>query len=300
MTNLQLRIALLSALAGLAGLALSVTAVAQSGNGRERQEPTFDVVSIRRSADQGVLGQLASSPDDLVLRRVLVNNLLQRAFPSSPYRIGLPDWAQSERYDVTAKSRPGASDDERAAMVRALLADRFKLLAHVEDREQLVYELVLARSDGHLGRNLQPTPIDCDAVLAEQRAAAEAARLAGRSSQVPPPNPDGPPQPCMLRFLYGRPGGDRIEGDGEMDTLAPLLASNTGREVLDKTGLSGFYRLELLFSRKAAVTPTLTPSPEDPPIIYTAVQEQLGLKLVSARVPRPTLVVDRLERPTPN
>jgi uncharacterized protein (TIGR03435 family) len=104
----------------------------------------------------------------------------------------------------------------------------------------------------------------------------------------------------MLRFLTGRPEGDRIEGDARMGSLAQLLASNARREVLDKTGLSGFYRLELLFSRNAALTPTFTPSPGDPPIIYTAVQEQLGLRLVSATVPRPTLVIDRLERPTPN
>ena len=295
MTELARRIAL----PALAGLALSVTAVAQSSNGGERQQPTFDVVSIRRSADQGPMGT-QSRPDGVVMTRVLVNSLLQQAFPSAPYRIGLPEWAQTERYDVTAKSRPGVSADERAAMVRALLADRFRLLAHVEDREQPVYELAVARSDGQLGRSLRPTPIDCDAFLAERRAAAEAARLAGRSPQVIPPSRDGPPQPCMLRFLYGRPEGDRIDGDGKMDGLAAILSSNTGREVLDRTGLSGFFRIELLFSRNASITPTFTPSPGDPPIIYTAVQEQLGLKLASASVPRPTVVVDRLERPTPN
>jgi uncharacterized protein (TIGR03435 family) len=295
MTKPQRRIAL----PALAGLALSVTAVAQSSNGGEKQEPTFDVVSIRRSGDQGPIGT-QSRPDGLVMTRVLVNSLLQQAFPSAPYRVGLPEWAQTERYDVTAKSRPGISADERAAMVRALLADRFKLLAHVEDREQPVYELVVARSDGKLAQNLRPTPMDCDAFQAEQRAAADAARAAGRSPQVTRPSLDGPPQPCMLRFLTGRPEGDRIDGDGKMDVLAPLLASNTGREVLDKTGLSGFFRLELLFSRKASINPTFNSSPGDPPSIYTAVQEQLGLKLVSVTVSRPTLVIDRLERPTPN
>jgi uncharacterized protein (TIGR03435 family) len=231
---------------------------------------------------------------------VLVTTLLLQAFPSASYRVGLPEWAQSERYDVTAKGRVGASDDERTAMIRALLADRFQLVAHIEDREQLVYELVLARSDRQFGQNLQRTPIDCDAMRAQQRAEAEATRLAGRAPQVTFPGRDGPPQPCMLRFLYGRPGGDRIEGDGTMASFVSMLAPNTGREVLDKTGLSGFYRFELLFSRQAALIATFVPSPGDPPIIYTAVQEQLGLKLESARVPRPALVVERLERPIPN
>jgi len=295
MTKPQRRIALIA----LAGLALSVTVVAQSSNSGEKQEPTFDVVSIRRSADDGPIGT-ESRPDGLVMTRVLVNRLLQQAFPSAPYRVGLPDWAQTERYDVTAKGRLGVSADERAAMVRALLADRFNLLAHVEDREQQVYELAVARADGKLGQHLQPTPIDCDAFQADRQAAADAARAAGRFPQVTPPNRDGPPLPCMLRFLTGRPEGDRIDGDGKMDALVPLLAANTGREVLDKTGLSGFFRLELVFSRSASLTPTLTPAPGDAPTIYSAVQEQLGLKLVSATVSRPTLVIDRLERPTPN
>ncbi len=91
-----------------------------------------------------------------------------------------------------------------------------------------------------------------------------------------------------------------MEGDGTMSGLASDLSLNTGREVVDKTGLSGFFRFTLVFDRKAGLNPTVSAPAGAAPVIFTAVQEQLGLRLVSSTTPRPTLIIESLERPTPN
>ena len=98
-------------------------------------------------------------------------------------------------------------------MLRAMLADRFKLVVHVEKREQPVYELLLARSDGRLGSGMQPSNVDCATKLEAQRVALEAAQAAG----TPPPRPEtpdlkAPPAPCTLRTLAAI---IRDRGDGQ-------------------------------------------------------------------------------------
>ena len=120
---------------------------------------------------------------------------------------GLPRWATSERYDVTTTSSlSNPTPDERTAMQRAMLADRFKLAAHIENRDQPVYDLVLARSDGQLGPGIKPSEVDCVARAAAQRAAGEAG---GAATLRPPPRDfNAPPPSCTLRV-----NGPRLEGD---------------------------------------------------------------------------------------
>ena len=196
--------------------------------------------------------------------------------------------------------------------MRAMLADRFHLAVHVENREQSVYELVLARRDGKLGPGIKPVDIDCEARLAAERAAADAAREAG--TPQPPRQPTDykvPPPPCVVRTVppefrdrFGdRLGrlGDLMEGDTTMANLAGTLRLFTRREVVNKTGLSGTYRVAMNFAIMAAFRgPDAAPAADAPPSVFTAIQEQLGLKLESSRVVTDTLVIDRLDRPTEN
>jgi len=173
------------------------------------------------------------------MSNVRVALLMGRAYPPAvpADMIGLPGWAMSERYDFSATSTlPRATPEQRTAMVRAMLADRFKLAVHFEKREQPVYDLVLARSDGRLGPGLQPgSNVDCEARAAAQRVAAEAARAAGVPA-APPPRPDmnGPMPQCGFRIL-----GARMEGDVPISSLALMLRPAAGRPVGDKTGLKG-------------------------------------------------------------
>jgi len=280
--------------------------------------PIFDVVSIKKNTTNA-LGSNGSSnrPDGgFTLLNIPVVTLIARAYPLAVPIEMVPDWAGSrgERYDVRATSslsRP-ATPDERTAMLRAMLADRFKLAAHIEHHEQAVYDLVLARRDGRLGSGLTPLDVDCAAQIAAERAAAEAAT--GRGTPPDPrPRSDfkAPPPSCTLRTVpaefrdrfgdqLGRLG-DLLEGETTMDNLAATLRMGAARVVVNKTGLPGSYRVRMNFDMMAALRgPAADPSPDRASSVFTAVQEQLGLKLESSRELRETLVIDHLERPTEN
>jgi len=205
--------------------------------------------------------------------------------------IGLPAWATSERYDVSATSLlPSASPEQRAAMMRAMLADRFKLMAHVENREQDVWELVRAREDRRLGPGIKPPTVDCGAHSAEVRASPQ--RAAEESNRAAA----GTPPPCTLVHR-----GDRMEGDTTIAALTMQLRSTAGRYIVDKTGLTGSYHVTMTYDFQAGLRGLDAPSTAGAsPSVFAALEDQLGLKLRSARASRETLVIDRLERPTEN
>jgi bla regulator protein blaR1 len=240
------------------------------------------------------------------LLNIPVATLIARGYPDNmPIPVtqltGLPGWAgvAGERYDIIAKSslsRP-ATPDERQAMMRALLADRFKLVTHVENREQLTYDLVFARADHRLGPSIKPSEAGCEARLTAERAAMEAARAEGK---LPPPRPmpdrDGNTPPCW-GWMMGMPA----EGDITLENLATSLRLATVRPVTNKTGLTGSYRIKLTFDFGAALRgPEVAPNPDAPPTVFVALQEQLGLKLEPVNIMKQTLVIDHIERPTEN
>jgi uncharacterized protein (TIGR03435 family) len=134
-------LALVLVMGPLAAHRMTAQAAAQSS-----PAPAFEVVSIRRNAG-GTPGTATQRPDGgLTFIGIPVSALIARAYPVTvPDMVGLPGWARSERYDVIATSPlPRATAEEREAMMRTLLADRFKLVARIEQREQPVYDLVLA------------------------------------------------------------------------------------------------------------------------------------------------------------
>lgn len=264
----------------------------------------FEVVSIKRNTSNA-LGSNGSSerPDGgFTLLNVPMMTLIGRAQfpPIAPVdMVGLSEWAQRERYDVSAKSplsRP-ATPEERAVMIRALLADRLKLQAHVEKRQLPVYDLVLARNDGRLGAGIKPSEVDCVAKAAADRAAADTALAAGTP---PPPRPlpdfNAPVPACSGVRVDGG-----MEGDVTMEALARLLRPTAGRTVVDKTGLKGSYRIKLQFDRAVSnAGPDLAPASDALPSLFSALPAQLGLKLESSKGEQTVLVIDRLERPTEN
>lgn len=270
------------------------------------QGSTFDVVSVKQHAipasatpAERFNQTVQMRPDGgLTMLNVPASMFVARAYATAPIEIvGLPGWATSDRYDLIATaSLVTPTAEQRAEMLRAMLADRFKFVAHVEHREQQVYDLVVARSDGRLGPDITPSEGDCIARAAADRAATEAT---GKPPAPPPGVFDfnAPPPPCSLRM-----NGDRMEGDVTMEALTRLLRSSAGRLVVDKTGLTGSYRITLNYDRMAGLRGPQTgePVPGAVPSVFTAVQEQLGLKLESSRAVRETLVIDRLERPTEN
>ena len=253
---------------------------------------TFDVVSIKPSTPETGPERSANifsqRPDGaLTVTRMVIGNLIGRAYApiARPEIFGLPDWATREFYDVSATSPlTTATPEQRTSMLRAMLADRFRLLAHTERRELPSYDLVLDRPDGRLGPGLVPSSLDCDAIIAARRAAATA-----------PPEFDRD-NPLVCAFVGSLDG---FRGEVAISVLAQMLRGQAGRLVVDKTGLRGAYRITLNYGQ-ANVALGAVASPEGAVSVFTAVREQLGLRLEPSRADRDVLVIDRLERPTEN
>ena len=250
----------------------------------------FDVSSIKRNLSDAQGGDTRRLPDGTyTATNISVRNLLPLAWPTEDFEYrNLPDWAIRNRYDVTVKPPPGASAAQIQEMWRALFKNRFTLEAHNEMREAPIYALVLARADGRLGPQLKPSPHDCPALAA-------AAARAPVSSRSTPPSEDEVMATCGSLFLPGR----MIIGGMQMSTFARSLSSSVGRIVEDRTGLKGYYAItvSVATARPGVDVPG---DPGNAASIFTALEEQLGLKLEPARKPLQTVVIDRIEPPTEN
>jgi uncharacterized protein (TIGR03435 family) len=276
---------------------------------------TFDVVSVRPHPEEQGIARFNSNVSDRPDGGVSITNLpasffIGRAYGIAPANmVGLPGWAMNDRYDLNATaSLTGATAEQRAAMMKAMLADRFKLAAHVEPREQASYDLVLVRKDGAVGSGIARIETDCAKVAAERTAAA----LAAAPRAGPPPMPDfkTPPQ-CAFRSIDSRTRdrmgdgagaqGDLLEGEGTMAMLASMLRLSAGRLVVDKTGLAGSYKVRVNYDQMSARRGPDVQVPDTAgPSVFVALPEQLGLKLEPSRAMVDTLIIDRLERPSEN
>jgi uncharacterized protein (TIGR03435 family) len=224
--------------------------------------------------------------------------VLLRAFnDSNGDMVGTPQWAFSTRLDVIANAVPGRGTptaEQRRNMTRAMLAERFNLQWHRGTREVPVFDLVFARADRRLGRGLRKSEMDCEQVMAQRRAEQAAAIAAGRPYQPVGARSSGPLPPCTIRE------GVRNEGEIAITVLPVILRGLAGRPVVDKTGLTGSYHLVLDAVPAVLPTPGATIDPGNVPSVFTAVEEQLGLRLLSSRAVLPALFIDRFEPPVEN
>jgi uncharacterized protein (TIGR03435 family) len=233
----------------------------------------FDVVSIKPHKNDGTLGGgLRTLPDGTFMAtNIRIRQIMNAASPEPVTDItGLPDWVMTERYDIIAKPAPGSNPtrEQRSQMMHNMMVERFKVAGHVNEVEGQGFSLVLARSDGRLGPQLKKSTLDC--------AGADQDKCGGRMS----------------------PGV--IERDGvPLDQFASTIRGFVGGVVTNRTGLDGLYDLTLHFA-----LPTLDGNPsaatDDAPQFVTALQEQLGLKLVPEKTRVKVFVIDHIERPTPN
>jgi len=269
--------------------------------------PHFEVASIKRSDPNArgavVAGGVGFQPGGrYVARNIAAERLLVLAFREEgsgtglrPEQIvGAPSWMASTMYDIDARVA-GPSTAERivdplaARLLRSLLVDRFKLKYHFEKRELPFYALLVEKADGSLGPNLKRSALDCDAIQRER----DAARLANRPANVPALTGGRP----LCQISLGR--GVAIGGGTTMTIVASMLTGAAGNNtVLDRTGLTGGFDLDLRFSPEPLSAGAAADT--DAPSLFTAVREQLGLKLEMRREPRDVLIVDHVEQPTPN
>ena len=273
-----------SAVICLMGLPL-VTAVTSPGTSRvAAQAVAFETASVkanRTGVDDMSVGRRGNSYTAInAPLKFLIFSALGISFESSRL-VGGPEWIEKERFDIAAAIPENARPADLPRMLRTLLEQRFRLLVHTESRDVPIYALRLARTDGKLGPRLTPSTLDC------------AALLAGRGSAAPlPPQADG--RPTCRASASGR----SFRGGGSsIAVLAAILPQQVGRPVQDRTGLTGLFDFDLEFSPEGRDL-AATAVGGDTPSIFTALPEQLGLRLESARAPLDVFVIDRVERPT--
>lgn len=298
------------AVVGVVACGMMVAASAQSVDAT----PSFEIVSIRPNAGTGLFTLAVQPGGRFVATRVRLRELIRFAYQVQPFQIEdrspSADQMLDRQFDVIATASGGELPPIRPGvvgvvnrMVQRVLANRFKLQLQQEKRQMDVYELVLARTDGQVGKQMLDRTADCErgATLARSGGGAEAAGRNGDNKTA---------QLTLIPCGRTNLGAGLMRSGGvSMSGFTQTLTSLVGRGVLDKTGLPGIWALELRFAPLqpvgAGATTSLgatAPAFTDPdrPSIFTALQEQLGLELRSARDSVDVLVVAEVSEPTPN
>lgn len=267
-------------------LALCVALTGSRPASQSPASPQFEVASIRRSVAADDDGSIGAQPNGrFVVRNVPLRFIIQVVHEVPAFRVtGGPDWIDSERYDIQAKADAAVPEAQLHAMMRALLADRFKLALHTETRPVAGFALVRARPNGPLGPRLRahPDPCSADALPPAQVPAIDAMPPCGRMSGSD-----------RLIRMSARPLAD----------LATILARRVARPVVDRTGLTGLFDVDLAWTgdaRSSAPLAQAPAAPDDGVSVFTALQEQLGLRLQGERLETEFLAIDRVERPREN
>jgi uncharacterized protein (TIGR03435 family) len=237
------------------------------------------------------------SPDGIRITNVPLRTIVREAFGIEDDRLfGGPAWSKTSMFDIEARVAPedapklkGLNFERRRQMMVSLLEERFGLKYHHETRDLPEYELVVDKG-GNKMQASKPDPAGPD----------------------PGPDPGPGPAPSPGRHMLMMHGRGHIESMGTgMPGLAGLLSGQLGRTVVDKTGLSGDFDYKLDWTpddTASAITKSGNPLPGDNatsqdaggPSLFTALEEQLGLKLESTKGPVDVIVIDRLEQPTAN
>jgi uncharacterized protein (TIGR03435 family) len=259
-------------------------------------EGVFEVATLRVNISGDMGWRLQPQPGGrLTGTNVPAAALIRFAYNLPDFQItGGPSWLVSTRFDVEAKAEGDPPIEHKRLMLRALLADEFKLTVHTETRELPVYALVMARSDKRLGAQLRRSETDC----AREVAALDDWAGVGPATGAP-----------RCGFFGFQPGTDLPKGRGGLAfrglTLAQFakrLVPMVRRSVIDDTGLSGYFDGDFDFVEELPPPPPPPGMPSafgtDPFVsMFTVLPEQLGLKLDSRRGPVEVLVIDRVEPP---
>jgi uncharacterized protein (TIGR03435 family) len=276
--------------------AASAIAIVTLGPPLRAQEPgpvlsptlSFEVASVKVNKSQ-TRTPMRWQPGGRFIMGLPIQVILTSGYGVPMYRIvGAPEWVSRVFFDIDARADRQPTIDERRAYYRGLLEERFRLKAHVEQREMDVYALVRAHADGRLGPGLRRSTVDCDTVIAESRRRAEAGE------------PPQPPAPGARPVCGSVSGGSALTGGAaELTGLVAMISAGLERPVIDRTGLTGRFDIDFRSTpmRVGAVPP---PSIAERPSVFTAVQEQLGLKLERTEALIPVLVIDHIEMPTDN
>jgi len=269
--------------------------------GAAQTKPSFEVATVKPNASgDNRIAILRQPGGRFVATGVSLKMLMGFAYGVRDFQIsGGPGWIATDRWNIEARAEEASIPALEAPfdptvpnplllMVQSLIEDRFQLKMHRETKELPVYELVAAKGGAKLKLSEDQSPI----------------RPPDRGSPPPPPPQRGGPMP-RGSMRMGR--GD-LEANGvPMFNFIQTLSQQLGRPVIDKTELKGLYDIKLQWTPEMGQGPVAPGGPEPPPppdtsgpSIFTAVQEQLGLRLESAKGPVDVVVIDSIQKPTEN
>lgn len=251
------------------GVVTVLAATAASANGQQTR-PAYEVATIKlnlsASANRGVQEDKAQ----VVFTGVPLKRLVQWAYKVYEFQVSGPGWLEDTYVDISAKYPPDTKDDQRSLMLRTLLEDRLKLEVHRESKQMQGYALVVAKK----GFKLKPV----------EPGAPETPRLGAL--------------PAALNLQGGLRRSVLVAKKASIASLADLVTRIWEQVVVDKTGLPGVYDFELRWSNDNQNPPS---DSDSYPVLSTAIQDTLGLRLQAEKVPVEIIVVDHIERvPTKN
>jgi uncharacterized protein (TIGR03435 family) len=256
-------------------LPLFAAAIVTLLQGQSPARPEFEVASLKPNASGNPGFAVRAMPAGITAINISLKRLIALAYSVTDYQIfGELPWLESQRFDLEAKAEALTALPELRLMTQSLLDERFKLKFHRETRELPIYSLTLVKS-GVKGPGLVDAPNE----------------------------PCPPPTQATARCGTVSPGQGRIIGQrGRISQLADRLSAMLGRTVVDKTGLTGGYDIDLTFAPDPGLQQSPGGLPADPsgPSIFTAIQEQLGLKLQAGKGPVEVIVVDSADKPDGN
>jgi bla regulator protein blaR1 len=259
--------------------------------------PAWEVSTVKPSSpdQRGMMIQM--TPDGIRIVNVPLWMIVREAFGvNDDHLFGGPGWSRTRSFDIEGKVAPEDAPklkamkiDQKREMVVALLEERFGMKFHHETRDLPMYELVLARGGVKMQASKPANPDD---------------------PPPEPPTPGQPPKPGRHSLMMNARG--HVESTGtDMSSLARFLSGQLGRTVVNKTGLTGGYDYKLdwtsddtsaVLPKAGNSTPGENPASQDTggPSLFTALEEQLGLKLEATKGPADVIVIDDLEQPTAN
>jgi uncharacterized protein (TIGR03435 family) len=269
-----------------------------AASGQPLATPAFEVASVKPNASNvPATSSFPLGPGDAFVPVSLFTATNQPliAYVRFAFKLGqsdplnLPAWVYNDRFDIRARAQGNPTKDEMRLMMRSLLGDRFKLMSHMERRTRPVFNLTVARA-GTTGSQLRRHTGDCAVDAPSVTSDFQLSSIACGSA--------GP-------VTASAPARGRLAGRGvTIGRLAALLANpftGVDRPVVDRTGLAGTFDFNLEWALPPEPGQPLDSQPTDAgPSFLEALQRQLGLRLTSATGPVDALVVDHVERPSPD
>lgn len=252
----------------------------QASQASRQEAPRFEVASVKANTSGDSRGGGRITPGGrITFTNESLRNVIRDAYGQRDV-IGGPTWIDRDRWDIAATAPPGQADPPARLMMQTLLAERFKLVAHLEQREQPIYALVVSSSDSRLGPRIHPSSTECP--------------ITGNS--------------CGTQSSLGQITGIAAQ----LTDMTRTLSGLAGRRVIDRTALTDRFDFTLTWTPDTLPPRAPGTAPDQPitvngvridpngPSLVTALQEQLGLKLEPTKGPVDVLVIDHAEKPTPD